>query len=80
MPTGIRIRDPCRRRATRDVSGPTAGSIRSTTILGVRRNGIVAMAGDGQVTVGDVVLKHGARKIRTLYDGAVHRRFCRSRR
>jgi ATP-dependent HslUV protease, peptidase subunit HslV len=46
-------------------------TIRSTTILGVRRNGIVAMAGDGQVTVGDVVLKHGARKIRMLYDGAV---------
>ena len=45
--------------------------IRSTTILGVRRNGVVAMAGDGQVTSGDVVLKHGARKIRTLYDGAV---------
>ena len=45
--------------------------IRSTTILGVRRNGIVALAGDGQVTAGDVVLKHGARKIRTLYDGAV---------
>ncbi|MGH2618801.1 MAG: ATP-dependent protease subunit HslV, partial [Thermomicrobiales bacterium] len=45
--------------------------IRSTTILGVRRNGIIAMAGDGQVTVGDVVLKHGARKIRMLYDGAV---------
>src|SRR3954468_14688691 len=45
--------------------------VRSTTILGVRRNGVVAMAGDGQVTVGDVVLKHGARKIRMLYDGAV---------
>jgi ATP-dependent HslUV protease, peptidase subunit HslV len=45
--------------------------IRSTTILGVRRNGVIAMAGDGQVTVGDVVLKHGARKIRMLYDGAV---------
>jgi ATP-dependent HslUV protease subunit HslV len=45
--------------------------IRSTTILGVRRDGVVAMAGDGQVTVGDVVLKHGARKIRPLYDGAV---------
>ena len=29
------------------------------------------MAGDGQVTLGDVVLKHGARKIRTLYDGQV---------
>jgi ATP-dependent HslUV protease, peptidase subunit HslV len=53
------------------VSQPRSRSIRSTTILGVRRNGIIAMAGDGQVTVGDVVLKHGARKIRTLYDGAV---------
>jgi ATP-dependent HslUV protease, peptidase subunit HslV len=53
------------------VSKPHSRSIRSTTILGVRRNGIIAMAGDGQVTVGDVVLKHGARKIRTLYDGAV---------
>jgi ATP-dependent HslUV protease subunit HslV len=46
-------------------------TIHSTTILGVRRNDVVAMAGDGQVTVGDVVLKHGARKIRLLYDGAV---------
>ena len=46
-------------------------TIRSTTILGVLRDGVVAMAGDGQVTVGDVVLKHGARKIRTLSDGAV---------
>jgi ATP-dependent HslUV protease, peptidase subunit HslV len=43
----------------------------ATTILGVRRNGAVALAGDGQVTLGDVVLKHGARKIRTLYDGQV---------
>ena len=46
-------------------------SIRSTTILGVQRDGIVALAGDGQVTVGDVVLKHGAKKIRLLYDGVV---------
>jgi ATP-dependent HslUV protease, peptidase subunit HslV len=53
------------------VSHSSSRTIRSTTILGVRRNGIVAMAGDGQVTVGDVVLKHGARKIRMLYDGAV---------
>ena len=53
------------------VSQSSSRSIRSTTILGVRRNGIIAMAGDGQVTVGDVVLKHGARKIRMLYDGAV---------
>jgi ATP-dependent HslUV protease subunit HslV len=53
------------------VSHSNSRTIRSTTILGVRRHGIVAMAGDGQVTVGDVVLKHGARKIRMLYDGAV---------
>lgn len=45
--------------------------LRATTILAVRRDGAVALAGDGQVTLGDVVLKHGARKIRTLYDGQV---------
>ncbi len=45
--------------------------LRATTILGVRRNGEVALAGDGQVTMGDVIVKHGARKIRTLYDGQV---------
>jgi ATP-dependent HslUV protease subunit HslV len=49
----------------------TRQPIHGTTILGVRRDGVVAMAGDGQVTAGDVVLKHGARKIRMLYDGAV---------
>jgi ATP-dependent HslUV protease subunit HslV len=42
-----------------------------TTILAVRRQGQVAMAGDGQVTVGEVVLKHTARKIRTLYHDRV---------
>jgi ATP-dependent HslUV protease subunit HslV len=42
-----------------------------TTILGVRRNGEVALAGDGQVTFGDVVMKHGARKIRVLREGSV---------
>jgi ATP-dependent HslUV protease subunit HslV len=42
-----------------------------TTILGVKRNGEVAMAGDGQVTYGDVVMKHTARKIRVLASGRV---------
>lgn len=42
-----------------------------TTILAVRRDGAVALAGDGQVTFGDVVVKHSARKIRLLYDGQV---------
>ena len=43
----------------------------ATTIVGVSRNGQIALAGDGQVTIGDVVLKPGARKLRTLYDGQV---------
>jgi ATP-dependent HslUV protease subunit HslV len=38
-----------------------------TTILAVLRNGTVTLAGDGQVTMGDVVMKHSARKIRRLY-------------
>jgi ATP-dependent HslUV protease subunit HslV len=38
-----------------------------TTILAVRRGDQVAIAGDGQITVGDLVLKHTAKKVRTLY-------------
>ncbi len=38
-----------------------------TTILSVRRNGQVALSGDGQVTLGNVVIKAGARKVRRLY-------------
>ncbi|MDN5865189.1 MAG: ATP-dependent protease subunit HslV [Gammaproteobacteria bacterium] len=42
-----------------------------TTILCVRRGGVVAMAGDGQVTMGETVLKGNARKVRRLADGNV---------
>ena len=42
-----------------------------TTILGVRRDGRVAMAGDGQVTLGDTVMKGNARKVRRLYGDKV---------
>ncbi|NLA57301.1 MAG: ATP-dependent protease subunit HslV [Firmicutes bacterium] len=46
--------------------------IRSTTIIGVSRDGKGALAGDGQVTLGDkVIVKHGARKVRRLYRGQV---------
>ena len=45
--------------------------IRSTTILCVRRDGRVAMAGDGQVTLDRTIVKHGARKVRRVGDGAV---------
>jgi ATP-dependent HslUV protease subunit HslV len=44
---------------------------RSTTIICVRRKGKVAVAGDGQVTLGDTVIKHGARKIRRLYNDRI---------
>jgi ATP-dependent HslUV protease subunit HslV len=42
-----------------------------TTILCVRRNGLVAMGGDGQVTLGNTVMKGNARKVRRLHDGSV---------
>jgi ATP-dependent HslUV protease subunit HslV len=45
--------------------------IRGTTILAVRRDGRVALGGDGQVTVGDVVVKANAQKVRALKEGSV---------
>jgi ATP-dependent HslUV protease, peptidase subunit HslV len=46
---------------------PSKRLIRSTTVLCVRRDNSVVMAGDGQVTLGESVIKHNARKIRRLY-------------
>ena len=48
-----------------------AAKIRSTTILSVRRDGRVALGGDGQVTLGDAILKHDANKVRRLAGGRV---------
>ena len=45
--------------------------VRSTTVLSVRRNGQVVLAGDGQVTLGESVIKHTARKIRRLYQDKI---------
>ena len=45
--------------------------IRSTTIVAVKRGETVALAGDGQVTAGDTVMKHNARKVRRLYQNRV---------
>ncbi len=42
-----------------------------TTIIGVRHNGKVVMAGDGQVTMGDTIMKHTAKKVRKLYNDTV---------
>ncbi|MEW6001330.1 MAG: ATP-dependent protease subunit HslV [Nitrospirota bacterium] len=44
---------------------------KGTTILCVRQNGKVAIGGDGQITLGNTVLKHNARKIRKMYDDKV---------
>ena len=46
---------------------PTRPVIHATTILAVKRGGHVCIAGDGQVSVGPTVMKHGARKVRRLH-------------
>jgi ATP-dependent HslUV protease subunit HslV len=50
---------------------PARRRIRSTTVLCVRRDDKVVMAGDGQVTLGESVIKHGAKKIRRLYQDKI---------
>ena len=54
-----------------DTFGHINMKTRSTTILTVRHRGIVAMGGDGQVTVGNTIMKHDVSKIRRLVDGRV---------
>lgn len=50
---------------------PDTPVVRGTTILSVRHHGQVAVAGDGQVSFGEVVMKHTARKIRRMYNDKV---------
>ncbi len=45
--------------------------VHATTILAVRHRGQVALAGDGQVSIGDTIVKHGARKVRKLYQDRI---------
>jgi ATP-dependent HslUV protease, peptidase subunit HslV len=45
--------------------------VRSTTVLCVRKDGKVVMAGDGQVTLGESIIKHTAKKIRRLYQDKI---------
>ena len=56
--------------ASRDLT-PLVPRFRATTILAVRRDGRVALGGDGQVTVGDTVMKSNAQKVRVLRGGRV---------
>ncbi len=45
--------------------------IRSTTVLLVKRDGRIAMAGDGQVTLGETIIKSNARKVRRIHGGQI---------
>lgn len=45
--------------------------MRATTVLAVRKEGVIALGGDGQVTMGDTVMKASAQKVRTLKDGKI---------
>jgi ATP-dependent HslUV protease subunit HslV len=58
-----------------EISVPSSPSqrprIRSTTILSVRRDRQIVVAGDGQVTMGETIMKSGARKVRRLYNEQV---------
>ncbi|HMK31014.1 MAG TPA: ATP-dependent protease subunit HslV [Terriglobales bacterium] len=56
----------------RGVGAPApSAEIRSTTVLSVRKDGKVVMAGDGQVTLGESIIKHSARKIRRMYNDKI---------
>ncbi|NIO15740.1 MAG: ATP-dependent protease subunit HslV [Deltaproteobacteria bacterium] len=47
------------------------GEFRGTTVVAVRKDGVTAVAADGQVSIGDTVIKKGARKVRKMYDDRV---------
>ena len=51
--------------------GDTSEVMQATTILAVRHKGRAVLAGDGQVTLGSTIVKHGARKIRRLYNDTI---------
>jgi ATP-dependent HslUV protease, peptidase subunit HslV len=53
------------------MSGNSSGAWHGTTIVSVRRNGRVVVAGDGQVSAGQTIMKPNARKVRQLGDGSV---------
>ena len=53
------------------MSAPGLGDVHATTVLSVRHRGAVALAGDGQVTIGNTVVKASARKVRKLHHDRV---------
>jgi ATP-dependent HslUV protease subunit HslV len=65
------VQVPATAQGGRGEGGRQVSGIHSTTIVAVKRGGEVAIAGDGQVTVGDVVMKHRAVKVRRLFNDRV---------
>src|SRR6516164_3202904 len=63
----LSVATPFRGASPLELNSATGRRIRSTTVVCVRRNGSVVMAADGQVTLGESVIKHSAKKIRRLY-------------
>ena len=59
------------RRTKQTGEGSTVEQYRGTTIISVRRNNTVVIGGDGQVTLGNTIMKGNARKVRRLYNGEV---------
>src|SRR5262249_4767686 len=53
------------------MTSETGGSLHATTVACVRHQGRVALAGDGQVSIGQTIVKGGARKVRKVYQGRV---------
>jgi ATP-dependent HslUV protease, peptidase subunit HslV len=58
-------------RSLGQATSATTQKVRSTTVVCVRRNGQVVMAADGQVTLGEGIIKHTAKKIRRLYNDKI---------
>lgn len=72
-PIPVGVKTGCHKESLRytEISTKMKQRIRSTTVLCVRRDGKVVMAGDGQVTLGSEVLKSKARKLRRLYNDKI---------
>jgi ATP-dependent HslUV protease subunit HslV len=60
--------DPRQWKASRDAK---CQPVRATTILAIKHNGKIVVAGDGQVTLGETVIKHHAKKVRRLYNDKI---------
>lgn len=71
LPPTSDVRSAAERSLGRWYAGPVTQRMHGTTIVAVHRDGVSALAGDGQVSLGDTIVKRGAVKVRTLADGAV---------